>query len=78
MITWRADNPETPPPMMQMSMGSLLAVPSSGAHVWPLSGVVFIWGELGLPRIEITEPPRVFSEKAGGDWWQARGGRTSI
>ena len=42
MITWRADNPAAPPPMMQMSMVSPLSTPSSGGLVSLLSGIVFM------------------------------------
>jgi hypothetical protein len=45
MITWRADNPETPPPMMQIFMASPLIVPSSRNCVWPLSAAAWAWGE---------------------------------
>ena len=44
MITWRADNPETPPPMMQMRMVSKLAIPSSEDSVWLPSRAACIWG----------------------------------
>ena len=37
MITWRADKPAAPPPMIQISMVSPLTVPPSGESVRPLS-----------------------------------------
>jgi len=45
MMTWRADNPETPPPMMQIFMSPLI-VPSSGDFVRPPSVVACVWDEL--------------------------------
>ena len=47
MITWRADNPAAPPPMMQMSMVSPLA--ASNERLRPSSGVVCMEKEPGRP-----------------------------
>ena len=50
MITWRADNPEAPPPMMQISTVSPLAV--SKECVRPSSGVVCMRkARSGRPRV---------------------------
>ena len=45
MITWRADSPETPPPMMQIFMVSPLIVPSSALILSRSPVVVCIWCE---------------------------------
>ena len=41
MITWRADNPAAPPPMMQISMLPPLTDPSGG-FVMPLSWAAYM------------------------------------
>jgi len=56
MITWRADSPDTPPPMIQISMVPPLAV-LSPALMWSLSVVVYIWDDPGSTessRQEVT------------------------
>ena len=56
MITWRADNPEAPPPMIQISMVSLSDIPSS-TPMWSLYVIVHIWDDPGSSvssRQEVT------------------------
>ena len=59
MITWSADNPAAPPPIMQISVVRPLTHPSSRECVWSLSGAVCMRrAQSGRPMDVGNDQPR--------------------